>query len=150
MGGIDMKITPFLMLHIAVCASLLCWLVSVFSALRFFSTSQSRSTDGLSAALGIAARWGTAFAAIDLIAHILAWLYSLSALGTSPLESLLQFSRISFLGGVTGMIIAVIVLVRHRGASPEGVALIRQALRFPCRLIVFGLVSIAVLAFIAF
>lgn len=153
-----MNINVFLLLHIAVCASLLCWIVTMFSVLRFFSASravksggqQGAPTDGLKDAVHVTVRWGTAFALVDLAAHVLAWLYSLSALGGSPLDSLFLFACISFLGGIAGMVISTFAMLGHMGTSSACVGLLRIARRLPLRLVVIGLLSIATLAFLSF
>ena len=148
-----MTITVFKLLHAATCAALFCWLVTVVY-LRFFYAAGSAANnaagkDGLSGAINSTARWGSVFALLDLVAHALAWLYGLSALGPSPLESLFWLVCICLISGVAGMVISTLSMLTRKSASADYAALMKRARRLPVRLIMIGVLGAAVLAFLS-
>ena len=150
--------TILLILHITVCVGLFCWIVTMISMFRFFKGSRrvlpspqhSDATTSFSSAIQIVNRWTITFALVDMVAHILAWLYGLSSLGESPLRSLLLLVYICFIGGVIGMIISTIIMLPNKAAVVNAIdkALIKQAKLLPSRLVVIGVICIAALAFL--
>lgn len=152
-----MNITIFQLLHIAFCAGFVCWLITIVGILHFFaisskaqsSASQNTAVTSLTSTLQSSVRMATSFALIDLLMHILAWLFDLSEiLGSSVLSSLSDFTILNFLGGVIGMIICIICTVICK-SSTSSTTLLATARRLPSRMITIGIASIVIMTILS-
>ena len=144
-----------LVLHAALGVGFICWFITMIGVLVFLIRNRKKSPDqklndiaqSLSESLLTVHRWTAVFAMVDLIAHILAWLYNLNIMDIPFADSMYLLIIVCFLGGLFGMLVFTFVMLAHNNSYKD---LMKATRRLPCTLIIIGVLSIIVLAFLSY